>query len=63
MNVIGRTNSGSVIVGMSVATSQAIEKLSDSRRPMPSGLVLAELSETQIDVLAKLARTLKGRKR
>jgi hypothetical protein len=63
MNVIGRTNSGSVVVGMSVAESLAIEKLADSRRPMPSGLILAEISETQIEVLGKLARTVKGGKK
>jgi hypothetical protein len=59
MNVIGKTNGGSVIVGMSEATSAVIEKLADSRRSMPSGLVLAELSEKQIEVLRELSGVLK----
>lgn len=59
MNVIGRTNGGSIIVGMSTADQQALQKLADGLRPMQSGLVVAEVSDKQIESLRGLVNAVK----
>ena len=61
MNVIGRTNGGNVIVGISEAASEVIRRLADSRRQMPSGVTLVEMSEKQIEVLRELSGVLKSK--
>ena len=59
MNVIGKTNGGSLIVGMSQAETKALENFADGNRLMPSCLVVAEVSEKQASVLIAMAPILK----